>query len=64
MSHFILQGFAMKRTCMNTVDVKQQLAMLHRGKPMAKLTPLTVEETHIYVVYTQGWLAEDDDFSE
>ena len=40
----------------------ETITIMSRGKPMAKLVPLSAVETKPHVANVQGWLEEDDTF--
>ena len=66
----------MKNTSVNIAEAKRNLSdllgrvayggetitIMRRGKPMAKLVPLSPAEAKPHVADVQGWLEEDDAF--
>lgn len=41
---------------------KETITITRRGKPMAKLVPISAEDTPPHLADVQGWLDEDDAF--
>jgi prevent-host-death family protein len=41
---------------------KETITITRRGKPMAKLVPIGLEEEKPHIADAQGWLEEDDAF--